>query len=88
MEVRPVHTVDLFLYSRNAAEVIETADISVEHGISKSEVILVSFAAKTVGRRFVDELLRKSEEVADLEHFGNGEVRERGEVTGSIAVLC
>ena len=62
-------------------------NIFVEHGIGKSELLLVVLSAESVGRGLVYKVLGKSQNITYLAHFMNEKMRQRAEVAGCIAVL-
>ena len=61
--------------------------IFVERRISEAEFLLVILAAEAVGRRLVDEIIGKTEDIADLPHFVHEQVGQGAEIARRVAVL-
>ena len=79
-----MHAVNFFLcfFVINLA----CSDISVEHSISKAEVIFVGFTAKTVDRCFFDKIFGQTEIMTYRLNLLNRKVGERTEITRAVTV--
>ena len=87
LELEKIHLVQM-IYAFLLFHILDLAraDISIKLGIRKSEIVLVSFTAKSVGGHLFDQLTRQIENTTDLKHLCNRKTRQRAEIAYRISV--
>ena len=60
----------------------------IKYCIGEANLVFIGHAGETVGRSLIEQVLRKPQDIADLENFMNKKIRERAEIAGCIAKLC